>query len=386
MKLGVRRLPRAMVVLIACFAISFVGALAPVFAQPRKPAVWATCVENIPTGATKPTLDETFPDESFAGYAAQLELVIKHGKGETVLPSGFRVDAASEAMRALTRSGFMIPEPDGGSPTTVTTEETADGATTKVSIPIVLLPQRAGRVPLTLPSLPIAISRANNEVMTICTSKHDIVAVDPTENEQDPPPRPNPPPRPQREEWELAKKVAIGIAIGILIGAILGYFLVKHLRRPKPAAPIVKRLPWVIALEELDGLRRSTLLSEGKKAEYYDVVSDCIRKYLGGRFGFDKHGFDGLETTTDEMRALLKRVRPPIQNLGAISEFLEDCDLVKFAKLSPSESDCLAAVVKAEAIVRVTIPVAPTAKPAPPANPTPPPVPPPEPRPPEANP
>ena len=36
----------------------------------------------------------------------------------------------------------------------------------------------------------------------------------------------------------------------------------------------------------LDELRRSSLLTEKRTAEYFDRVSDSVRKYLGARYGF----------------------------------------------------------------------------------------------------
>ena len=62
---------------------------------------------------------------------------------------------------------------------------------------------------------------------------------------------------------------------------------------PPPPPP---RPPWEVAFEELDAVRHAGLVDEGRYAEHFDRVCDAVRKYLGGRYGFD-----GLETTTDEM-------------------------------------------------------------------------------------
>ena len=368
----------------------------PPGAAPPGSKISATCVETIPNGATRPEVTETFPDEGFSGYASSLELTIKHGKGETVLPNGFRVETSSDAFRALDKAGFAIPATDGGSGPSIETHEVGDGSVTKLTIPIVTLPPKPGRVTMTLPSLPVSVARANNEVMTLCTQPHDIVVDEPIANETDPKVKQNPPPRRQKEEWIFLEHLLLGILAGLALGIVAGYFIVKQLRKPKPVYVAPKRKPWAVALEELEGLRGSTLLSEGHKAEFYDKVSDCVRTYLGARYGFDQLGIDGLETTSDEMRALLKRVRPPIKNVEAISEFLADCDLVKFARVAPAEVDCLAAVVKGEGIVRATMPVerprgqkkrsphdpregTPPPPPAPPATPPPPPAAPPPP-------
>ncbi|WP_437996703.1 hypothetical protein WMF26_37850 [Sorangium sp. So ce185] len=322
-------------------------------ATERGGSVWASCAEHVPPGATRPTLQETFPRNGFSGYAAHLEITIAHGKGETVLPEGFKVQGDSDAARALEKAGFILPEADAGAGPTSETTATEAGATTKLVIPFVPLPKEPGRSALQLPPVPIAVSRASGELVTVCTRPHEIVVEDPIANERDPKVKPNPPPRPQREEWVLAKQLAAGILIGAALGLIVAWLVRRWMRRPRVVAAPPPKLPWVAALEELEALRRSSLLSEGRTDEYFDRVSDCVRKYLGARYGFD-----GLETTSDEMRALLARVRPPVPVLPQIARFLADCDLVKFARLQPSEADCLEAIERGEVIVHRTTPPA----------------------------
>jgi len=320
---------------------------------------WASCVEHLPQGATRPQITEVFASRGLSGYAVSLEVTVKHGKGETVLPEGFKVQSASDAARALQAAGFSLPDRDGGSGPTLTREESDTSATTKLSIPFVALPKEAGRNEMTLPPVPIAVQRASGEMITLCTAPHDIRIEDPTANEADPQVKPNPPPRPQREEWVLAKQVSIGVLIGAVAMAIGVWLFGRWKKIPKVVQLPPPVLPWVRALKELAVLRDSTLLAEDKTGDYFDRVSDSVRKYLGARYGFD-----GLETTTDEMRGVLKRVRPPIPRLTEITSFLEDCDLVKFARVVPTDNDCLAALARGETIVRMTIPPAVLAQPA----------------------
>jgi hypothetical protein len=175
----------------------------------------------------------------------------------------------------------------------------------------------------------------------------------------DPKVRPNPPPRPQREDWPLARYMAIGVPIGVALALAGLWFFRWWQRRPKPVVEAPRIPPWIIALRELSELREGRLLEQGRTGEYYDRVSDCIRKYLGGRYGFEttEAGYNGLETTTAEMLDLLKRVRPPITEMARIKSFLDDCDLVKFARLEPSRDMCMEALERGEDIVRRTIPV-----------------------------
>jgi hypothetical protein len=320
----------------------------------------ATCIEHVPAGATKPGIKEDFPLRGTSGYAAELKLQITHGRGETVLPEGFRFQSSSDAAKALEKAGFTIPDPSGGAAPTIKVEpgETGKSITT-LTIPVVPLPEKPGRNVLTLPPLPIAIARANNEHITLCTLSHPITVEDPIANVLDPKVRPNPPARPQREDWPLARNLAIGIPIGIAL-AILGLWLWRaYQRRPKIEPEKPKIPPWIEALRELEELRKSDLLETGRSGEYFDRVSDAIRKYLGARYGFEttEQGYNGLETTTAEMLELLRRVRPPITELYGIKQFLDECDLVKFARLEPTREMCLTALERGELIVQRTIPV-----------------------------
>jgi len=342
----------------AAALLALAAAAAPAIAQPEPPdagaRTWASCAEHVPPGATRPEIQEVFPGTGFSGYASTLEVTVTHGRGETVLPEGFKLQRDSDAAKALEEAGFVIPEPDAGAgPSVQRPAPSAAGerVTTTVSIPFVALPEKPGRNAMLLPPVPIAVARASGEVVTVCTLPHEIVVEDPIANDPDPKVKPNPEPRPQREEWVAAKQAAAAAAVGAVLALVAAWLLRRWRRRPKvvPAPP--PRLPWVVAMEELAALKRSSLLAEGRTDELFDRVSDCVRKYLGARYGFD-----GLETTSDEMRALLRRVRPPVAVLPEIGEFLGDCDLVKFARVQPTEQDCVEALKRGETIVRRTVP------------------------------
>jgi hypothetical protein len=104
-------------------------------------------------------------------------------------------------------------------------------------------------------------------------------------------------------------------------------------RRPKLVPPPPPPRPaWELAMAKLLALEqsKSTLIAESRAEEYVDGVSDALREYLGRRYGFD-----GLESTTDEVLRTLERIRPHKLTLSSVSLLLEQCDLVKFAKASP---------------------------------------------------
>jgi hypothetical protein len=146
-----------------------------------------------------------------------------------------------------------------------------------------------------------------------------------------------------------------GLLAAALI-ALVTWLLARYFqRRVKPAPPPPPpRPPWEIAAQKLADLRRRKprMIDEGKAAQFVDEVSDVVREYLGGRFGFD-----GLETTTDEM---LVRLRARNCNVGLWQEvgaYLRRCDLVKFAKVEPDRDEADLVFAKAQDIVQFSMPL-----------------------------
>lgn len=315
------------------------------------------CVESVPPGAQRPTITETFPPRGTSGYAATLEVVVDHGKGESVLPRGLELQGASESASMLKTAGFVIPDQDGGAGARLEIlapdPKKTDRALTKLVLPLLALPAEPGRHTLTLPPLPIAVARANGEIATVCTRPHTIIVEDPIAQTPNAEPKPNPPPRPQREEWTAMKNAATWIAVGAVVGALVAYLLYRLSKRPKPVPPPPPpRPPWEIALEKLDEVRHAGLLETARFSEYFDRVNDAVRAYLGARFGFD-----GLESTTDEIMAAMAQVPHFGVPLAEIRVFLQECDLVKFANLTPTQEECVRALDAGEKIVKRTMPL-----------------------------
>lgn len=335
------------------------------------------CVESVPKGAQRPLVFDTFPTRGTSGWAATLSITVRHGKGERVLPSGLDLSSAAEAKKVLKQAGFAVPDQDGGAGARLWTEPDdpqKTEATTHLELPLVLLPPNPGRNGMVLPPLPVAVARANGEIATVCTHGHPILVEDPIANTPDAMPKPNPPGLPQREEWTSLKRALAWTSLGVLCGAIVALLVWRRVTRPKAAPPPPPpRPPWEIALEELDEVRHAGLLEVNRYSEYFDRTSDALRRYLGARFGFD-----GLESTTDEILAALKRqasgfvrfdagaqpegptlaVPSPGVAFDRISRFLRECDLVKFANLTPTPEQCAASITTCEAIVRGTMPTA----------------------------
>jgi len=336
----------------ASSALSAPSAAAPV----QMPESVGGCVESFPEGVKHPTLVDQFPARGKSGYEAVLSVVVEHGKGESVLPRGLELQSESDAAKQLRAAGFTIPDQTGTGAARLTTAPPdpahPDVVKTTLEFPLLALPPKPGRHTLVLPPMPVALARASGEIETACTRPHVIVIEDPTSSTPDALPKPNPPPRPQREEWTAMRKGLTYGAIGLVAGLALAYLVYRWRTRPRAAIPPPPpRPPWEVALERLDEVRHAGLLEVARFQEYFDRVNDAVREYLGARYGFD-----GLESTTDEILSALKRASVDSIALPFVLGFCEECDLVKFANVTPSLDSCQRVLDAAERIVRTTMP------------------------------
>ncbi len=157
-----------------------------------------------------------------------------------------------------------------------------------------------------------------------------------------------------QDDYRLLYVLGAIAAAGLI--ALLTWLLSRYLqRRQKPLPPPPPpRPPWEIAVAKLAELRRrqARMLEQGKAAQFVDEVSDVVREYLGGRFGFD-----GLETTTDEMLLLLRGHGASAGLWQEVSAYLSRCDLVKFANLEPDADEADLVYAKAQDIVQFSMPL-----------------------------
>jgi len=131
-----------------------------------------------------------------------------------------------------------------------------------------------------------------------------------------------------------ALRLALWILLPLLVAGLL-WVLARRLRPKREAARSVPAQPprpaHDIALEALAALERSPLLERGQVKEYHIEASDILRTYVGARFGVD-----ALEMTTHEVLSALASTGANGRFLEGLGAFLDQCDLVKFAKVRPS--------------------------------------------------
>lgn len=120
--------------------------------------------------------------------------------------------------------------------------------------------------------------------------------------------------------------------LGTIIVALLAWWLWKYLQKRKAARPLPPPIPpHVRARRRLE--EALALLSQPKP--FAIAVSDTLRAYLEERFSFR-----APERTTEEFLHELQSTNllDPSQK-ERLSEFLQRCDLVKFAKYEPREME-----------------------------------------------
>jgi hypothetical protein len=116
----------------------------------------------------------------------------------------------------------------------------------------------------------------------------------------------------------------------VIAGAVLlafgGFRLWRRLRRRRQPRVL---LPFEVALQRLEEMR--ALMQPDDAREFSIAVSDVVRRYIEERFGVT-----ATHRTTEEfLHDLLESSHAPLaRHRALLSEFLQACDLVKFAGMS----------------------------------------------------
>jgi len=124
---------------------------------------------------------------------------------------------------------------------------------------------------------------------------------------------------------------------GIVLLIVIVIFLVKKVfRRKEKIIPVPPPLPaHVIAYEQLEKIKEENLPGRGMIKEYYSRVSNAARHYLENRFGLR-----APERTTEEfLYDMASTDYLTVRQQDLVGEFLNECDLVKFARYGPTENE-----------------------------------------------
>ncbi|MFC1666414.1 BatD family protein [Candidatus Omnitrophota bacterium] len=130
----------------------------------------------------------------------------------------------------------------------------------------------------------------------------------------------------------------------IVGGLIFVYF--KNKRSVEDAPVVPSRSPEEIAENRLKSLLDMRLVEKGMVKEYYIRLSDIVRNYIE-----DRYKIFALDKTTWEVCQEMKAEKIARSYVDKTRDFLDDSDLVKFAKYIPTQKEIEEACVKAKEIV-----------------------------------
>jgi hypothetical protein len=139
--------------------------------------------------------------------------------------------------------------------------------------------------------------------------------------------------------------IALGVA-GVLALLVLLWFWLRPQRLLSPKSA------YELALEKLEKAR--ALLREDDPMPYAVLVSETIRSYLGQRF----QASSTRRTTEEFLRQMeADRNTPLAEHRDLLRDFLQSCDLVKFARYQPTLTELEQVQQRATTFVTATKPL-----------------------------
>ncbi len=142
--------------------------------------------------------------------------------------------------------------------------------------------------------------------------------------------------------------------LGLVLLFIGGAWILRRSRPPVRAKKRLVDLPpprlaHQIAYEKLHRIVEDDLLRQEKFREYFIRVSETVREYLGNRYGFF-----AMDLTSRELLDELRDRPTPGLEIANLKSLLQNSDLVKFAKLNPTDEMSSGAIDTAYNLVNAT--------------------------------
>ena len=126
----------------------------------------------------------------------------------------------------------------------------------------------------------------------------------------------------------------------IVVLLALGFYCWRRFKKSPPIPQEVKKpqLPaWEIAYQQLEALRGENLLDKGLFKDFFTRVADITRLYMENRFNIR-----APHMSTEEFLYYLG-IPGHLNEIQkqTLKEFLNSCDMVKFAKYDPTINEAL---------------------------------------------
>lgn len=144
------------------------------------------------------------------------------------------------------------------------------------------------------------------------------------------------------------------IACGVLL-IPFAFLLVYLIIRFFDNKPIIRKVkvepqlpPYQLAMQEIERIKSEKIWQKGLSKEYYTELTDALRVYIKGRFGFN-----ALEMTSTEIIDKLLEVKDK-EAIADLRSLFQTSDLVKFAKHNPMMNENDANLVNAVDFINET--------------------------------
>jgi len=137
--------------------------------------------------------------------------------------------------------------------------------------------------------------------------------------------------------------VTVAAVVGLLALAGLGGWW--YLRR-KGAMPFLVRTPLQRVLDDLTAIEQENYPAREEYKQLYLAVSDIVRGFAQKQLGLPLQ-----ERTTAEMRQLMRQARVNPDTAKQLISLFNECDLVKFSQVTPTQESAADLFTEARAIV-----------------------------------
>jgi len=203
------------------------------------------------------------------------------------------------------------------------------------------------------PGFPVTWVDESGEVHTLEVPSRTFSVDALLANEADPMRRDEDPPISIVYPNTTAETTIYAVFATLLAGLLAWVFGRRFFGGPKPVYVPPPIPAHTVALSALEELERGDLIAGERFTEYYVQLTEIAKGYLEGRFRID-----ALDRTTEELRTHLKANPESIAPLSAeeVISFLEQCDLVKFARWAPPAAEAEGALGEVRGLVQASAP------------------------------
>jgi hypothetical protein len=208
---------------------------------------------------------------------------------------------------------------------------------------------------LKVPQIPLTWVSAGGEVHTTSVTGPTVHVEALLANEADPTRRPDDPPVSLAYPNTWIEPAVVASLAAVVVALFAAWQVRRWRERRRRVVPPPPVPAHVSALEALALLEGEDLPGRGRYQDFYLRLTEIVRVYLEARFGVE-----ALDRTTDELRRELLRHEERIAPLRSseLVRFLQQADLVKFARRDATGDDAASGLEFVRDLVARTTPTA----------------------------